>query len=159
MRARSFAAAVLISVSSVGAAEDCPITLPSDWPNASAPWQASQGWSWYGSDLLAAFLPVDGVWTGMGRAKAFRDKLWWWREGYVAARELKPNLVVAATRLDGPHTTFQTTWATNAYGEGWNAMLVGMEFPAAGCWELRGLYNDREELIVVIEVAEQEVGR
>jgi len=30
--------------------------------------------------------------------------------------------------------------ATNAFGEGWSRMLVGMEFPSAGCWQVTAKY-------------------
>jgi hypothetical protein len=30
--------------------------------------------------------------------------------------------------------------ATNAFGDGWSQMLVGMEFPSAGCWQVTAKY-------------------
>lgn len=87
----------------------------------------------------------------------FGDKFWWWRQGYSAHEEPKPNLVISAVRLDGPHEAFEVNDATNAmgYDGDWDAMLVGMHFPSEGCWELRGRYNDRQELTIVLKVSDQ----
>ncbi len=111
--------------------------------------------AWYGSNLLAASIPKSGVWTGMGEEKSFADKFWWWREGFSASDEPKPDLTVSAIRLDGPHESVLITTTTSGRGVGgdWDAMLVGMHFPSAGCWEIRGNYNGNEALTLVLKVS------
>ncbi len=53
-----------------------------------------------------------------------------------------PALTVVGTRLDGPGT-FTAGPATNAarddFGE---AMLVGVEIPSPGCWQITASYGD-----------------
>ena len=139
--------------------EGCPVTLPAHWPTTDVPGSVPEGSShaWYGSERLAALVPVDGVWMGMGAESNYGGKFWWWRRGYDAVKEPTPNLTISALRLDGPAPAVEITRATNAAGVGtnWDAMLVGMEFPTNGCWEVRGTYNGTQELIVVVFVAEK----
>jgi hypothetical protein len=118
------------------------------------PWAKEEGGDreWYGGNNLAALLPVDGIWVGMGPEKNYRDKFWWWRSGYKAREEPQPDLSISAMRLDAPAPPVEIDRATNAYGPGWDAMLVGMEFPTGGCWEIRGTYNGAQQLIVVVFV-------
>jgi hypothetical protein len=115
----------------------------------------SGDWAWYGSDLLAALVPIDGKWIGMGPERAYRDKFWWWRRGFDARAEWQPDLVISAVRLDGPASHFELARVTTGYGDEWDAMLFGMEFPSAGCWEVRGTYNGVQELTVVLQVYTQ----
>ena len=117
----------------------------------------SDGYGWYGSSLLAAAIPDSGKWIGVGAA--FGNKFWWWREGYSAAAEPSPDLTIRATKLIGNPEFFEIKHATSAMGIGgdWEAMLVGMSFPSPGCWEIRGTYQSREELILILEVGENSV--
>jgi hypothetical protein len=134
--------------------KECVVTLPSERPIEGAPWSdelhPSRGW--YGSTQLAALLPSNGKWKGMGPDRAFGDKFWWWRSGYSARKEMQPDLVISAKRLDGPVQDIVISGATNAYGSGWDSMLIGMEFPEAGCWKVTGTYNGSEELTFVLQV-------
>lgn len=134
------------------AKENCPVTLPTSSPVPAAG-PTSQNWSWYGSEALAAKIPVDGKWMGMGPEHNYGDKFWWWRLGYEAAKETAPDLVVSGIRLDGSAPEAKGLKATNAYGPGWNQMLVGMEFPASGCWQVVGKYRGRE-LTMILQVGE-----
>jgi hypothetical protein len=55
-----------------------------------------------------------------------RDKLFWWRQGYVGATEQRPELIVSGRRLDGQAPPAKVSRATNAYHKdfgGW-AMLL-----------------------------------
>ena len=80
-------------------ADACVISLPQ--ATEPPPTQgAGDGWVWIGSPRLAAHVPANGVWTGMGPAHNYRDKWWWWREGYRASKETQPELTTLATRLD-----------------------------------------------------------
>src|SRR5688572_1406910 len=100
---------------------------------------------WYGSEGLAVWLDRDGTWQGM------RDKLFWWREGYNGATETRPRLTVTARRLDGEAPPVHVPRATNAHHEvfgGWS-MLMMLEFPTAGCWEVTGRYKGQTLSFVV----------
>ena len=108
----------------------------------------------YGSELLAVLLPVDGKWIGMGAERNYSDKFWWWRLNCDAQTEPQPDLRISGLRLDHPAPTIEITDPTNAYGNNWDAMLVGMELPTSGCWELRATYQGAQELTVVVLVGQ-----
>jgi hypothetical protein len=115
--------------------------------------ETQDGWAWVGSPKLAAHVPADGVWTGMGRQHNYRDKWWWWREGYRAADETQPELRILATRLDGSAPPVVIERATNAMLADVDLILAGMEFPAAGCWDVFASYRG-EELRFIFKVGE-----
>ena len=122
---------------------DCPVTLPSSSP-VEVPHGISGGSrAWFGSEALAVLIPVDGRWMGMGPGKKFGDKFWVWRRGYDAKSETQPALSFTGVKLndgDKPQR-MQIDRATNAFGDGWSSMLVGMEFPTAGCWQVTANYR------------------
>ena len=106
---------------------------------------------WYGNEALAVLLSRSGTWQGMGPTHNYRNKLFWWRQGYSGATEQRPELTVAGRRLDGEAQPATVSRATNAYHEdfgGW-AMLVMVEFPASGCWEVTGQYKGQTTTFVV----------
>jgi hypothetical protein len=89
----------------------------------------------------------------MGPNHNYRDKLFWWRDGYSGVVEARPALTVSARRLDGHAPPVRIPRATNAHHKdfgGW-AMLVMVEFPTAGCWEVTGQYKE-ETLSFVVQV-------
>ena len=88
----------------------------------------------------------------MGPGRMYGDKFWWWRSGYSAFEEPRPNLTISAIRLDGVAPDVEINNATNAFGDGWHAMLIGMEFPSAGCWKVVGTYNGSQQLAFVLLV-------
>ena len=136
----------------------CPVTRPDDWPLRSHQEMLgsdSDTHAWYGSQKLAAYIPVNGLWYGTGPANGYADKFWWYREGFDAREEWKPDLIIVGTRLDDVAEPIVFDNATSGYGKGWDAMLIGVGFPSAGCWELRGSYQGAEELIVVVAVGQR----
>lgn len=105
---------------------------------------------WYGSDeLWTKVNPAGEVWVGLpgGGQKTF-----WWSESFEGGGvEPSPSITVTGRRLDGPGE-FTSERATN----GWRSdigsfMLVGVEFPGPGCWELIAHYEGAE-LGVVVQV-------
>ena len=134
------------------AASSCaPTVVPSR--RFAEPSPSSVSRFWYGSEALAVLLSRSGTWQGMGPSHNYRSKLFWWRQGYSGATESRPELSVSARRLDGEAPPALVSSATNAYHKdfgGW-AMLVMVEFPAGGCWEVTGLYKG-ETLSFVVQV-------
>ncbi len=153
---RTPAALLYILLAIPGVADsNCPVTLPEHWPGPSEQGVLggeSHTHAWYGSRKLAALIPVDGIWTGTGAENNFADKFWWYRDGFDARTETKPDLVISGLLLDGVAQPIHIDRATAGFGTGWHAMLVGIGFPSPGCWELRGTYNGAEELVLVLDV-------
>ena len=142
MRYKGFVAlAITLLVCATVHASECEVSLPdrTDVPG----WQV-KGFVWVGDHKLAAMVPDSGAWTGMGPEHHYFDKWWWWREGYRAQDENEPELTITAKRLDGKAPEVVISDATNAFGKDWHRMLVGMEFPTAGCWEVIGQYHGHE---------------
>ena len=53
-------------------------------------------------------------------------------------------------RLDGEAPPLVASKATNAYAADiGSAMLVGVDIPTAGCWEITGQYGEQELSFVV----------
>jgi hypothetical protein len=150
---------ILLAMASSGGFAACPVTLPSGSPVDVPNSPSNSYYRWFGSDALAVNLKADGVWRGMGAKRHYRDKLWFWRRGYSAEAEPAPALTLKAVKLDDgiDPKEFRNTTATNAYGPGWNQMLVGMEFPSAGCWQVTATYVSvgiEQELTFVVKVVD-----
>lgn len=77
------------------------------------------------------------------------------RAGYDAHEDPNPGLTISAVRLDGLAPPMEIENATNARGNGWDAMLVGMEFPTEGCWEILGTYSGAQNPIVAVFVTDE----
>ena len=155
MRTPKGCAAAVMTLVAMGAAPSaiaCEVSLPAsigipDWL------KASEGFVWVGSPKLAAQVPKSGHWTGMGPKHDYRDKWWWWREGYRAAEETQPELMVLANRLDAPAPPVVIQRATNAITANLDLILAGMEFPTSGCWDVFASYRG-EELKFIFKVGE-----
>jgi len=134
--------------------ETCPVTKAADhpfippWPYPKVPYP---GGSWFGTDRLWISPPEDGTWRGLGHYTptdpTFRQKMQWWRQGYDYHTEPKPNLKVTGKRLDAPAPPLMAE-ANNVVGPP-PSMMVGMNFPTLGCWEITGHYEDDELTFVV----------
>jgi hypothetical protein len=148
------ATAMAVAENAPTATSTCPVTLAASHRFAE-PSPSSASRFWYGDERLAVLLKAGGRWRGMGSSASYRDKLFWWRQGYDGAAEPTPKLVVTGRRLDGDASTLATPRATNArhadFG-GW-AMLVALEFPVGGCWQVTGEYQG-QKLSFVVDVRE-----
>lgn len=143
------------------APDSCPVTKPSDRPFVPpSPYsaRAPKGSFWFGTDRLWTLLPVDGTWKGLGHYTpddpTFRQKLFYWRQGYFPLAETKSRLTVEGRRLDSPAPALLVDKASNG---GWQRVdqpmiVTGINFPTRGCWEITGRYDD-DELTFVILVA------
>ena len=101
---------------------------------------------WYGSDALAVLILSDGSWTSKDQGRNYDDKFWLWRRGYDATTELTPDLVITGVKLDDDELAQSihidnATNASNGRDKASHRMLMGMEFPSAGCWKLTATYK------------------
>ena len=134
--------------------DTCPVTPPPDppfTPPPPYPQTAGEGYSWYGTDSLWMAVPKDGVWSALPHnPEGYTQKVFWWSKGYSLKDELEPQLSVAGRRLDAPAPPLNVSRATNASaGDIGTAMLVGVDFPMLGCWEIMGIYKGHELSFVV----------
>ncbi len=124
---------------------DCTVTRPPEPPFVPpSPYSktAPFGGFWFGTESLWTDVPSDGVWPGLSYNAGSTQKIFWWRKGYSASDEPHPDLTVTAQRLDAPAPVVNGSKATNAYASDiGRAMLVGVEFPTFGCWEITGRYR------------------
>lgn len=120
---------------------DPAFVAPSPYPAAAPPLYESE---WFGSDALWTMINRDGeIWRFPQGPDHLFEKTFWWSLDWGGMRdEPVPALTVVGTRLDGPGT-FTAGPATNAarddFGE---AMLVGVEIPSPGCWQITASYGD-----------------
>ena len=120
----------------------CPITSPSSprfvppVPPAPQSVSALAGEFRYGTPALWTALRLDGTWNGLPyQDGAYTQKVFWWSRDY----DWKSPLSVTGTRIDGSAPPLRSSPATNAFAEDiGSSILVGVEIPAAGCWEITG---------------------
>jgi hypothetical protein len=135
--------------------ETCPITRTPDVPfTPPAPYSrdAPGGAAfWYGTDALWTTVPKTGVWSQLPHNSAgYTQKVLWWRKGYSWTAEPQPQLIVTGRQLDASAPPLNVSRATNAFAEDiQSAMLVGVDFPTLGCWEITGQYAGTELSFVV----------
>jgi len=141
----------------------CPVTqpmTPAYLPPTPYP-APPDDYFWHGSDALWTGLPNDSIWRGLPRnADGYSQKFFVWRVGYDPAAEPQPPLTVSGRRLDGdaPSLTGHVP-ATHAFGPDiHSAMVTGITFPTAGCWEVTATYTADEgnsaSLTFVVEIEE-----
>jgi len=137
---------------------DCPVTLPPE-PGFKAPepYFADAPWPdifWYGEEHLWTALQTNGVWEGLPHDQhGYGQKIMWWSSLYTLKDELEPALVVFGKRLDAQAPPLEFDGATNASAKDiGDAMLTGVNFPTAGCWEVTGQYK-KSGLTFVVWIA------
>ncbi len=128
-----------------------PFVPPSPYP-AKPP---GQGRFWFGTEKLWTALPAEGAWRGLPHYRptdsSYRQKIFWWRKGYHWRADPTPNLKVSGRRLDAPARPLAVSRATNGYREQdlKSFMVVGVDFPTDGCWEVTGQFGDNSLTFVV----------
>jgi len=136
--------------------ESCPVTKPPARPfvpPSPYPSQASPSSFWFGSEKLWTQLPTDGTWK-LGHYRptdtAFRQKLFWWREGYDWRTDNPPKLRITGRHLDSPAAPLEAG-TSNGWTDDANHpfMVVGMNIPTLGCWKVTGRYEDAELSFVI----------
>ncbi len=148
--APSAAVALPRSASNPGdVSNDCPITRPQTpafVPPLPWPPKAPYGEFWYGTNALWTSLRPDGKWWALPHAVAgYTQKVWFWKQGYNGHDDPNPKLIVTGRRLDGSAPSLVASQATNGYHPDFNwAMLVGVDVPTLGCWEITGAIDGHE---------------
>jgi hypothetical protein len=140
--------------------ESCPVTKPPTIPfipPSPYPSQNSPDGFWFGTDALWTQLPTDGTWKGLPHYKptdtAFRNKIFWWRQGYDGHKYPQPGLKVSGKRLNSTIST--PPIATGEYANaGWGNpdqpfIVTGVAIPTLGCWRITGQFKDAELSFVV----------
>ncbi len=112
---------------------------------------AGQTRFWYGTPALWTGLPYDGNWGGVHTAKGYRQKLFFWSEGYDWRKEPKPSLIITAKRLDGNAPDVAIADANNAFFPSRDAagMVTAFEIPTDGCWEVTAHYRGHALTFIV----------
>lgn len=108
----------------------------------------SPTYSWHGSSEFAVLLPDDGQWKRLG------NKFWLWRKGYDPGDEPQPNIEIYGTSKEFQTPRLVSSHPTNGSGPNWSAMLVGLLFPHAGCWDVEVKYNNMSTIDFRLSVGE-----
>ena len=107
--------------------------------------------SWYGTARL--FTMVDrvpapkGPWLYDG--VPLPDKTFWWSADWSPRVAPEPEITVTGRRLDGVGTFRAGDPGTNATADFGTAMLVGVDYPSVGCWQITAHYREATLAIVV----------
>jgi len=98
--------------------------------------------SWFGSARLWTMLNVGGeIWRGLPQsASGLTQKTFWWSQDWHPRDEPQPAIMVTGRQLDGTGS-FIVGPGTNATADFGTAMLVGIEVPTTGCWEITAHYR------------------
>jgi len=126
-------------------AQECNVSKP-NLVDPKGAIRSNELFGWFGSEKLAALIPHNGRWVGMGKEHGYRDKFWWWHSGFDARSRSEEFLSLTVENLESGET-FTLNNATNASTGSdnyeWNSMLFGMEFPSAGCWQITGIHKEQ----------------
>lgn len=128
--------------------EACAVTRPIPIFVPPSPFMASPPAyyqsDWFGSAALWTMINHDGeIWKQSSlphNPDGLTQKTFWWSADWPARAEPEPAITVVGTRLDGPGT-FTYSPGTNASADFGTAMLLGIDFPSPGCWQLTGRYR------------------
>ena len=143
-----------VALSQAAAAEDeaaipetCPVTRSTAAtqftpPPPSRAMDPGSRMFWYGSDALYTHLSTDGRWRGIKSPRGTRDKLFWYRKDPEWLTENPYQLKVTYRQLTETGPTFTVGRVTNAIMGEEVAMLLMLELPTRGCWEVTTNYKD-----------------
>jgi hypothetical protein len=99
---------------------------------------------------LWTMLQAGGTWSNLPHSNAgYTQKVFWWAQDDNGGAEPTPKLTVTGRRLDAAALPLVASSATHAMADFGAAMLVGVDIPALGCWEITGHYRGRELSFVV----------
>jgi hypothetical protein len=150
---------ISLCLAPISAFGECEVRLPQ---TTAVPLESTPGYAWFGSDALAVRLPTSGKWRGKGPGQSYGNKVWFWRRGFDARAEIPPALTIAGVKVDSGEEPqrMEARAAGGAMGgeSDPHTMVVGMNFPSAGCWALTATYvrlGISEKLTFTVEVEVQ----
>jgi hypothetical protein len=124
------------------------VTIPSGVFVPPLPWPpvppALYRSAWFGTNALWAMLSTSGeVWPGLPVTRGtFGQKTFWFSAlQHDPQEESRPDITVEGRRLDGDGSFTAGHPGTNAMADFGLSMLVGVDIPSAGCWELQASYR------------------
>lgn len=138
----------------------CHVTVPGDPafvppnPYRKTPPALSHA-AWYGTATLWTMVDLDGeVWHGPPYdGQGFGQKTFWWSKDFDLPNELQPAIRVVGRRLDVPGPTFSAgdpgTNGFRAFDDIGEFMLVGVDVPTPGCWQITATYRGTDLSVVV----------
>lgn len=110
--------------------------------------RAPSGTFWYGTDSLWTLLGSNGTWHGRGASdcNGYCTKLTYWSAHFDWRSESQPKLTVTAHRLhqEAPLIVASAASAVFVNGPMPAAMMVTIDIPAPGCWEITAKYRDQK---------------
>ncbi len=127
--------------------DDCLITRPLTplVPPSPAPHRppAYYDAAWFGTLALWTMISREGeLWTDLPHGPdGFSQKTFWWSADWDPQTEPEPAITVSGRKLDGSDQFATSGRGTNAAADFGVAMLVGVEVPSRGCWEVTGTYR------------------
>jgi hypothetical protein len=140
-----------------GAPESCPVTKPPDppfIPPAPYPTKITDSF-WFGTQKLWTYLPNKAAWNGLPHYSpsdpTFRQKIFFWHNGYNLRIEPRPHLIVTGRRLDATVPPLVFGGANNGWTDDKEHpfIVTGVNFPTLGCWEVAGDYHGDKLTFVV----------
>jgi hypothetical protein len=127
-----------------------PFVPPSPYPT-----KTDRDDFWFGTNKLWTQLRKDGTWQGLPQWAdgTFRQKIFWFSEGYSWHRAPQPRLEITGQHLDVPASA--PLKLLDVASNGWtNAaehpfIVSATNLPTLGCWKITGHYEDGELSFVV----------
>jgi hypothetical protein len=116
---------------------------PADYPAPARP-PDSYDAEWFGDAHLWTMVRHDGeAWFDLPRGPdGLVQKTFWWSTNFDANRESQPAISVTGRQLDGSDAFSAPVPGTNAQADFGSAMLVGIDIPAPGCWQITASYKN-----------------
>lgn len=98
---------------------------------------------WYGTARLWTILRHNGeVWYGLPHGPdGLVQKTFWWSADFDVNHERQPAISVTGRQLDGPGRFASPAPGTNAQADFGSAMLMGVDVPTTGCWQITATYR------------------
>lgn len=132
--------------------EDCPVTQapqPAFVPQTGFAPEEDQ--FWFGSDLFWTELPASGTWSALPKSnQGFTQKIFWWSKEYVQDAEYQPAITVSGRRLDGKSPALVFSKPSTGNSDRDTFMVVGVEIPVEGCWQITGTYKNETLTFTVL---------
>ena len=127
--------------------DSCPVTRATaetrfSPPPPARPIDPGSSRFWYGTDALYTSIASDGRWRGLESPKGTRDKLFFYRKNAEWLMESPYQLKVTFRQLADTEPTFTVGRVTNAIMDKEIAMLIMLELPTRGCWEVTANYKN-----------------